>query len=373
MDSSAVRPVADSPRSLAGVAVNSAEVSPLAIVSLGADRAEEDPATGWKRSLARAIRDPVELLRRLSLPDSLLPDGFLGGSNRAAGEFPLLVPESYLARMRPGDPTDPLLRQVLPLGEELEPVAGFSFDAVEDAEFRRAPGLLQKYAGRALLIAAGSCAVHCRYCFRRHYPYGIEPRRLQDWEPAIAQLESDLSVSEVLLSGGDPLMLGDERFGELIRRLDGIAHLRRLRIHTRLPIVLPDRVTDELLKILSRMRMTPIVVVHANHAAELNGDCAAALRSLREFGLLTLNQAVLLRGVNDSVDALAELSETLIDLGVTPYYLHQLDRVAGAAHFEVPIERGRQLIAQLRRRVPGYAVPRYVREVPGESSKTVIE
>jgi EF-P beta-lysylation protein EpmB len=330
-------------------------------------------ASTWKRSLAKAIRDPKELLQRLNLSEKLLPSGFLAGSEAAAGEFPLLVPESYLARMQPGDPADPLLLQVLPLGEELQSVAGFSFDAVEDAEFRRAPGLLQKYAGRALLIAAGSCAVHCRYCFRRHYPYGNEPRRLDDWKPAIAELEADSSVTEVLLSGGDPLMLGDERLHELVARLDRIPHLRRLRIHTRLPIVLPDRVTDGLFDILRSTRMTPVVVVHANHAAELVGDCEVALRRLREARLLVLNQAVLLRGVNDSVDALAGLSESLIDLGVTPYYLHQLDRVAGAAHFEVPIERGRSLIEQLRRRLPGYAVPRYVQEVPGEPGKSVIE
>lgn len=328
--------------------------------------------TSWKRSLSRAIRDPLELLRRLNLSESLLPAEGLEDSDAAAREFPLLVPESYLARMSPGDPDDPLLRQVLPVGEELRSAEGFSLDAVGDGEFRRTPGLLQKYSGRALLIAAGSCAVHCRYCFRRHYPYGDEPRRLSDWGPTFRELESDASITEVLLSGGDPLMLSDERLGEVIGRLDQIPHLRRLRIHTRLPIVLPDRVTDGLLQFLKQIRMTPVVVVHANHAAELTGDCAAALQRLSGSGLLLLNQAVLLRGVNDSVDALAELSELLIDLGVTPYYLHQLDRVAGAAHFEVPIDEGRSLIEQLRRRVPGYAVPRYVQEVPGEPFKTVI-
>ena len=373
MEPLSARSVAESPLPDVDFPDNRGEAVPFPVERSGSGHSTQDAATGWKRSLARAIREAGDLLERLNLSLSLLPSGFLDGSRQAAAEFPLLVPESYLARMRPGDPTDPLLRQVLPLGEELDSVAGFSFDAVEDAEFRRAPGLLQKYAGRALLIAAGSCAVHCRYCFRRHYPYGNEPRRLDDWAPAIAELEADPSVSEVLLSGGDPLMLSDERLHELVARLDRISHLRRLRIHTRLPIVLPDRVTDGLLDILRSTRMAPVVVVHANHAAELVGDCAAALRRLRAAGLLVLNQAVLLRGVNDSVEALAGLSESLIDLGVTPYYLHQLDRVAGAAHFEVPIERGRSLISELRRRLPGYAVPRYVQEVPGEPGKSVIE
>jgi len=328
-------------------------------------------ATAWKRSLAGAIREPRELLRRLGLSETLLSVGFRDGA-AAASDFPLLVPESYLARMRPGDHRDPLLRQVLPVGEELRSVEGFSLDAVEDGEFRRTSGLLQKYAGRALLIAAGSCAVHCRYCFRRHYPYADEPRRLADWEPAFQELEADTTISEVLLSGGDPLMLSDERLGEIVARLESIRHLRRLRVHTRLPIVLPDRVTDQLLAMLAGTRLTSVVVVHANHAAELVDDCAAALRRFGSRGLLTLNQAVLLRGVNDSVDALADLSESLIDLGVTPYYLHQLDRVAGAAHFEVPVETGRRLIAELRNRLPGYAVPRYVQEIPGEQHKSLL-
>jgi EF-P beta-lysylation protein EpmB len=252
-------------------------------------------------------------------------------------------------------------------------VPGFVPDAVADASFRTAPGLLHKYAGRALMIAAGSCAVNCRYCFRRHYPYGDEPRRLDDWEPALNQLRADASISELLLSGGDPLMLTDHRLAQLVERLESIPHLQRLRIHTRLPIVLPDRVTDALLCLLINSRLTPIVVVHSNHAAEVVADCATALRQLVRSGITVLNQAVLLRGVNDSVDALAELSESLINLGVMPYYLHQLDRVAGTAHFEVDPNVGRQLIAELRKRLPGYAVPRYVQEIPGEAHKTIIE
>lgn len=322
----------------------------------------------WHRSLAAAIRDPTELLNELQLNDfaDLV-------SLDAAEAFALMIPRSFLARMRLGDPNDPLLRQVLPVDDELRPVAGFEADAVSDADFRTAPGLLHKYHGRALMVAAGSCAVNCRYCFRRHYPYGDEPRRLDDWEPALRQLREDSSISEVLLSGGDPLLLTDSRLGELIERLEEIPHLRRLRIHTRLPIVLPDRVTGQLLGLLTESRLTPIVVVHSNHAAEVVADCEAALRRLVRTGVTVLNQAVLLRGVNDSVNALAELSESLINVGVMPYYLHQLDRVAGAAHFEVDPDVGRCLIAELRKRLPGYAVPRYVQEIAGEAHKTVIE
>lgn len=332
------------------------------------ERAGSDVLPNWHQSLADAIRQPVELLRELRLES--LADRF---SEEAASRFPLMVPRSFLARMAVGDPDDPLLRQILPLDDELQLVAGFIADAVSDSSFRTAPGLLHKYHGRALMIAAGSCAVNCRYCFRRHYPYGDEPRRLDDWEPALDQLRADSSISELLLSGGDPLMLTDARLGQLVERLEAIPHLRRLRIHSRLPIVLPDRVTDVLLDLLTQSRLTPIVVVHSNHAAEIVADCEAALRRLVRAGVTVLNQAVLLRGVNDSVDALADLSESLINVGVMPYYLHQLDRVAGAAHFEVDPKAGRRLIAELRTRLPGYAVPRYVQEIAGEPHKTIIE
>jgi EF-P beta-lysylation protein EpmB len=291
-------------------------------------------------------------------------------ARRASALFALLVPQSYLARIEAGNPDDPLLRQVLPLGaeEHLEP--GFALDPLQEAQSHTAPGLLQKYQGRALMIAAGSCAIHCRYCFRRHFPYGEEPRRLDDWEAAFAAISADATLHEIILSGGDPLMLTDQRLTALCRRLEAIDHLRRLRIHTRLPIVLPDRVTDDLLALLEDLDLTVVMVVHANHARELTGDCADAICKLVASRMLVLNQAVLLRGVNDSVDMLAELSERLIDLGVTPYYLHQLDRVTGTAHFEVSEDRGRELVAELRERLPGYAIPRYVREIPGALSKT---
>lgn len=323
--------------------------------------------SNWRRSLAAAVRDSDVLIDRLGLPDTLR-----AAARTAAEEFPLLVPESYLARMVPGDPRDPLLLQVLPLDEELRPVPGFMPDAVGDGAAREAPGLLHKYAGRVLLIATGACAIHCRYCFRRHYPYGDEPRRIDEWEPALAAIAADPTIHEVILSGGDPLVLTDARLAALIERLDGIAHLRRLRVHTRLPIVLPDRVTEELLDLLAGSRLQPVMVVHANHPREIAGDCAAALRRIVRAGIPTLNQAVLLKGINDSAAVQEKLCEALIDLGVLPYYLHQLDRVSGAAHFEVAPEAGLEIIAALRGRLPGYAVPRYVREVPGEASKTPV-
>ncbi|HEY4261772.1 MAG TPA: EF-P beta-lysylation protein EpmB, partial [Schlesneria sp.] len=318
------------------------------------------PESTWHESLAAAIRDPHVLLQRLGLPLQLLPQ-----TTQAAKQFSVMVPESYLQRMQSGDLRDPLLRQVLPLGDELLDVPGFTTDAVDDHSARIAPGLLQKYAGRALMIVTGACAIHCRYCFRRHYPYSNEPRRMEDWQPALDALAADDSIHEVLLSGGDPLIVPDRRLSELVHQLEQIPHLQRLRIHSRLPIVLPNRVCPELIDLLTGSRLTPIMVVHANHPHEIQHDCSDALRRLVRCGITTLNQSVLLRGVNDSVEVLQELSERLINLGVIPYYLHQLDRVQGAAHFEVDETIGLKLIEELRKRLPGYAVPQYVREEAG--------
>lgn len=334
-----------------------------------------DTRPDYFRSLAEAIRDPDELISFLELPDCLREP-----ARRAAKSFPLLVPKSFLARMTPGDPEDPLLRQVLPIGAEDEVVAGFTIDAVGDLDARKAPGLIHKYHGRALLIAAGSCAIHCRYCFRRHYPYHDDPRRIDDWEPALAAVREDHTLSEIILSGGDPLMLTDSRLRMLVERLEEVPHLTRLRIHSRLPIVLPDRVTDELLTTLCSTRLATVVVVHANHPSEIVGDCSEALLKLSSAHrgvhlgrpITVLNQTVLLRGVNDDVTSLSLLSERLFEVGVLPYYLHQLDRVAGAAHFEVSEEIGRALIGGMQERLPGYLVPKYVRETKGAVGKTSI-
>ncbi|MDB5385994.1 MAG: epmB [Planctomycetaceae bacterium] len=321
----------------------------------------------WQRQMAQAIRDPDELADLLELGPE-----FREPARRAAKLFPLLVPRGYVDLMERGNPLDPLLLQVLPLGAEEIVAAEFVLDAVGDHDAKRAPGLLHKYDGRALLITTGSCAIHCRYCFRRHYPYADDPKRLADWDQALNVLSNDTTIHEVILSGGDPLMLTDQRLSDLIMRIEAMPHVQRLRIHTRLPIVLPDRVTTRLLEILTGGRLTPIVVVHANHPQELSGRCATVLKTLVRSGCTVLNQAVLLKGVNDNAETLIRLCESLVDLGVLPYYLHQLDRVQGTAHFEVTEPYGRDLIATLRTRLPGYAVPEYVREVAGEKHKTPI-
>jgi EF-P beta-lysylation protein EpmB len=261
---------------------------------------------------------------------------------------------------------------VLPIEAELNPVPGYHADPVADAAATVVPGLLKKYAGRALMITTGACAVHCRYCFRRHFPYAEAPHSLEAWKPAFEALAADTSIHEVILSGGDPLMLADPLLAALAQRLANVQHIRRLRVHTRLPIMIPERVTTELIDWLRGTRLVPWMVVHANHAAELDRQVGEALAQLVDAGIPVLNQAVLLRGVNDAADVLAELCERLIELRVQPYYLHQFDRVAGAAHFEVPEAEGLRLMAELRRRLPGYAVPQYVRETPGAASKEPI-
>ena len=298
-----------------------------------------------------------------------LPDELRQPAHDAAAAFPLMVTRSFLRRVEYGNPTDPLLRQVLPLGAELKPAAGFVTDAVDDSSARKAPGLLHKYDGRALFIATGTCAINCRYCFRRSYPYDQEPRRLNDWEPAFEYLSNDSSITEIILSGGDPLLLTDRRLSDLLDRLEAIPQLERLRIHSRLPIVLPNRITTTLLERLQESRLTPVMVVHANHPAEIVDDCETALRRLVRSGITTLNQAVLLRGVNDSTDVLTELSRRLVNVGVLPYYLNQLDRVSGTAHFEVTDTVALEIIREMRKQLPGYAVPQLTREIPGEKSK----
>ncbi len=305
------------------------------------------------------------LIDRLGLPDSLRD-----GARRAAALFPLVVPEAYLLRIRPGDPSDPLLRQVLPLDAEAAPSPeGFTTDPLGEESATRTPGLLQKYEGRALLVLTGVCAVACRYCFRRHFPYDETPNGFEQWEPALAQLAGSPDVEEVILSGGDPLMRSDAWLAQLVERLEAIPHLRRLRVHTRLPIVIPDRVTADMIAWLNGSRLAPTVVVHANHPAELDRSCHDALLRLVRAGVPTLNQSVLLRDVNDDADTLTELSKRLLDARVMPYYLHQLDPIVGAAHFEVPAERGLEIVAEMRTRLPGFGVPRYVREVAGEAHK----
>ena len=323
------------------------------------------PAPRWQALWRQAVRDPQELLILLGL--QALANTL---SDAAAAQFALRVPRGFVARMRPGDPADPLLRQVLPVLDEERIVPGFGLDAVGDGAARRGGGVIHKYNGRALLIATGSCAVNCRYCFRRHYPYAGDSAASGGWREAVDVIASDASIHEVILSGGDPLSLADHKLAELTDALRAIPHIRRLRIHTRLPIVLPERVDAGLLDWLRSLPWPVAMVVHANHANEFDVTVDAAMARLRGIGVNLLNQAVLLRSVNDSVDALAELCERGYRAGVLPYYLHQLDRVAGAAHFEVPDNEALALHAALAARLPGYLVPKLVREVAGQPGKT---
>ncbi len=258
---------------------------------------------------------------------------------------------------------DPLLRQVLPVDAEQQVVPGFSLDAVGDGAAKKADGVIQKYRGRALLVATGSCAVNCRYCFRRHFPYADETAARDGWAGAVASIAADPTIDEVILSGGDPLSLATPKLAELTAQLASIPHIRRLRIHSRLPVVLPERVDAALLQWLSALPWPVAFVIHANHANEFDASVDAALAALRGAGVQLLNKAVLLRGVNDSVEALAALSTRSFAAGVLPYYLHQLDRVEGVAHFEVPDDEARALHAALAARLSGYLVPKLVREV----------
>ncbi len=318
----------------------------------------------WRSALAEAVSDPVELLDLLDLDP-----GLLSAAEAAARRFGLRVPRGFLARMHPGDPNDPLLRQVLPLGAELLETPGFGSDPVGDLAATTSPGVLHKYRGRALLIATGACAVHCRYCFRREFPYSESAAGRDGWRDALRYLADRPEIDEVILSGGDPLVLPDSKLEQLGGKLAGIPHLKRLRIHSRIPVVLPERITPEFCGWIRALPMRPVMVIHANHPNEVSPEVSHAVRRLAGSGATLLNQAVLLAGVNDSREALIRLSESLFSCGVLPYYLHMLDPVRGAAHFEVGEERARHLERQLRESLPGYLVPRFVREHAGKPCK----
>jgi EF-P beta-lysylation protein EpmB len=330
----------------------------------------DKPKTGvlsevtWQVELARAVTDPVELLSLLELPLDLVESAREGSRS-----FALRVPRPYIARMRRGDPFDPLLLQVLPLREEVAPQPGFTKDPVGDLEAMAIPGLLHKYHGRVLLVATGACPVHCRYCFRRHFPYASASAFPAHWERAIEYISARSSIAEVILSGGDPLMWHNGRLAELAGRLAKIRHLRRLRVHSRLPVAVPSRIDDGLLDALSGTRLKPVVVLHINHPNELDQDVEEAMRRACARGVTLLNQSVLLRGINDSVQTLATLSERVFAAGALPYYLHVLDRVEGAAHFEVGEAEAARLIEEVQRHLPGFLVPRLVRELRGRGSK----
>ncbi len=321
----------------------------------------------WQKELAQCITDPAALLRFVGLD----PARYVADCE-ARALFPMRVPRPFAAQIEVGNPQDPLLRQVMPLQQEFIQVAGYSQDPLLEQQ-PAGKGLLHKYASRVLLIVRGGCAVNCRYCFRRHFPDQDNAVNRQEMLDNLAYIAERPTINEVILSGGDPLMAKDEYLSWLVSKIAEIPHVTRLRVHTRLPIVLPQRVTSEMLDWLTHTKLRPIVVVHCNHARELSPAVKAALQQLRQAGVTVLNQAVLLAGVNDSADALVQLQEALFDAGTLPYYLHALDKVQGAAHFAVPAEQARTLMAEMIRRLPGFLVPKLVTEIGGQPSKTPID
>jgi EF-P beta-lysylation protein EpmB len=324
-------------------------------------------APAWQHELRHAFSRPAELLRFLEL-DPALPQL----RAERLRQFPLRVPRGFAARMQRGNPRDPLFLQVWPWPDEDAEVPGYTLDAVGDLAMRKDGGMLHKYQGRVLLIATGACGLHCRYCFRRHFPYSESLATRDHWQEALAQIRADPSIREVILSGGDPLSLADEKLEALIAELDTIGHLRRLRLHTRQPVVLPERVDERLLRWLTRTRLQKVIVLHANHAQELDRSVADACAALRASGAQLLNQAVLLRGVNDTLAAQQDLSERLSECGVLPYYLHMLDRVHGSAHFEVEETAAQALMRAMSEVLPGYLLPRLAREVAGRPAKEIV-
>ncbi|XZE21968.1 EF-P beta-lysylation protein EpmB [Pirellulaceae bacterium SH449] len=315
----------------------------------------ESEVVSWQEAMKLAVRDMRRLLTLLNLKSEEVQ-----GLENAS--FPVFVPLEYLSRIKKGSPTDPLLRQVLPIESENVDAAGFVTDPVADTRFEAAPGLLHKYPGRVLLITSGACGVHCRYCFRRHYPYQTAPKSLQQWQASLDYIQNNDTIVEVILSGGDPLTIVDSLLEELVQKIEEISHVKRLRIHTRMPVVIPQRVTREFCDMLNRSRLSKWIVLHINHPQEIDAQVADSVKRLQASGTTVLNQAVLLKGVNDTESALSELCERLVDIQVVPYYLNMLDQVAGAAHFMVPLSRGIELMQHLRETLPGYAVPRFVQD-----------
>lgn len=325
------------------------------------------PLNTWQDELRHAIHDPAELLRRLELPADLLAGAIAGDAL-----FDLRVPEPYLARIEKGNANDPLLLQVLPVQQETLERDGYTSDPLEEKAHNPLPGLIHKYRHRVLLILSGACAINCRYCFRRHFAYQDNQLGKQQWQAILDYLAEHTDVEEVIFSGGDPLATPDGRLQRMITDLESIPHLERLRIHTRLPVVIPSRVTEQLISMLSTTRMHSIMVLHINHANEIDASVKAAVQRLKNSNITLLNQSVLLRGVNDSLTVQKTLSKTLFAAGILPYYLFLFDPVAGAAHFDLPEWQAKDLAARLQAELPGYLMPRLAVEIPGKASKTLL-
>ena len=336
------------------------QVEPLSLIK------HTSVANDWRVQLREAYRTPVDLLRALEF--SAVDIKHMVADDQG---FATLVPQAFAQKMRKQDAQDPLLLQVLPQPNEATEHPDFNNDPLEEASFNPLPGIVHKYHGRALLIAAGHCAINCRYCFRRHYPYQEQRRARSEWQDSLSYIVQHPDIEEIILSGGDPLALTDNQLFELISGIEAIGHVKRLRIHSRLPIVLPDRITKPLCERLKTSRLQVVMVVHANHANELGEDVEHACDLLRQSNVRLLNQSVLLANINDNLTSLKNLSEKLLEIGVMPYYLHLPDHVAGTTHFFVDLKKGQALAAQMQACMSGYLVPKLVREEPGMTCKTI--
>ena len=340
--------------------------TPLVIESL-TDIYPAPAQDSWKQVLSGATKDVKSLLTQLNIPLSDLTQ-----RQQACLDFPLLVPQPFIDKMQRGNANDPLLLQVLPQRTELEVVDGFINDPLAEKHSNLQKGLIHKYHGRVLVLLSTGCAVNCRYCFRRHFPYNENRIGKNDWQGILDYVAQDSSIEELILSGGDPLMLSDQQLEKFIKQAEAIPHLERLRIHTRLPVVIPQRITAKFVEILHSCRFDCAIVLHINHSQELDNKLNARLSKLRQASITLLNQAVLLRGVNDTLEAQVSLSKTLFKAGVLPYYLHLLDKVKGAHHFEISEKDAQQLHQQLLLKLSGYLVPKLVREEAGKGSKTPV-
>ncbi|MDD4915258.1 MAG: EF-P beta-lysylation protein EpmB [Methylococcales bacterium] len=323
----------------------------------------DSEVSAWQRALAEAFTSVDSLCRYLDIKADSLP------LNIDCQDFPLRVPKGYADCMQPGNPRDPLLRQVLPVLDELKVYPGYSADPVGDLQAVATPGVIHKYQGRVLMIVTGACAIHCRYCFRRNFPYGELQLGSQKIQQAVAYIAGHSDISEVILSGGDPLLLSDDRLNKLLGRLARIPHVKRLRIHSRVPVVLPSRITATLLENLDSTGKQIVLVIHANHANELSAEVGRACERMRQSRITLLNQSVLLKGVNDDAASLCTLSERLFAIGVLPYYLHLLDHASGTGHFAVAERQALGIYRHMRENLPGYLLPRLVREQAGAAYK----
>lgn len=321
----------------------------------------------WQEQLKGAVTSIEALHQQLNLGD-LLPEAKL-----AQQQFPLIAPQAFIEKMQKGNPRDPLLLQILPDAEEMQINDAFSADPLAENQLNQPKGLLQKYHGRALLLLAGKCAINCRYCFRRHFPYQDHRISADDWQDILGYLKNDSSINEVIFSGGEPLMVSDAKLQQYLDDLALIPHLTRVRIHTRLPITIAERLTETLATLLSETRLNAVLVLHSNHPNEIDAALKSKIMHFRQAGIHFLNQSVLLKGVNDTAETLIELSETLFDAGILPYYLHQLDKVQGAAHFQISTEQALELHQEMQLKLPGFLVPKLVQEIAGEGSKTLIQ